>query len=140
MIYGNKFKNGFNIEEILNEITIYKGDGILITVDGSGQTDRNFDKDPYFKVYNNESSKRATKIARISCKTFKQIYHTDNFDDWDLNKKDKKKIANILNNKKSTSKDFSVYNSVWDAMQEAIKQQTNGKFDPNTDYIKFPGI
>ena len=140
MIYGNKFKNGFNIEEILNEITIYKGDGILITVDGSGQTDRNFDKDPYFKVYNNESSKRATKIARISCKTFKQIHHTDKFDDWDLTKKDKKKIANILNNKKSTSKDFSVYNSVWDAMQEAIKQQTNGKFDPNTDYIKFPGI
>ena len=106
MIYGNKFKDGFNIEEILNEITIYKGDGILITVDGSGQTDRNFDKDPYFKVYNNESSKRATKIARISCKTFKQIYHTDNFDDWDLTKKDKKKIANILNNKKIYIKRF----------------------------------
>ena len=140
MIYGNKFKNGFNIEEILEERVVYKGDGILITVDGSGLTDRNFDKDPYFKVYNSESSDHATKIARISCKTFKQIHHTDKFDDWNLTKKDKKKIANILSNKKSTSKNFFTYNSVWDAMQKAIELETHGKFNAETDYIDFPVI
>lgn len=140
MLYGNKFRNGFDIEKILEERVLYRGDGILITLDGSGETNRSFEKDPYFKVYDSESVARATKIARVSCKTFNQISHTDHFKDWDLTKREKKKIANILNNKKSTSKDFSMYNSVWDAMQKAIELETHGKFNSVTDYIKFPGI
>lgn len=140
MIYGNKFKDGFNTGKVLEELAVYRGDGILISVDGSGFSDRNFDKDPYFKVYNAESVSRATKIARISCKTFKQISHTDRFDDWNLTKKDKKKIVDILLNKKSNFGDFSIYNSVWDAMQKAIELETNGRFNAINDYIKFPGI
>lgn len=42
MLYGNKFRNGFDIEKILEERVLYRGDGILITLDGSGETDRSF--------------------------------------------------------------------------------------------------
>lgn len=140
MIFGNKFRDEFGIERVIEERLLYRGDGIMITLDGSGETDRSFDKDPYFKVYNAENISQATKIARISCKSFKQLSHTDRFKNWDLTKKDKKKIANILNNKKSSSKEFSMYNSTWDAMQKAIELETHGKFNSIEDHITFPEI
>lgn len=52
----------------------------------------------YFKVYNHQSYKKASKVARISLFEAKYIYHKndDGKEDWELNAKERKLLVKKL--------------------------------------------
>ena len=144
MIYGNKVlnligRNKENKEQLLNEYTIYRGKGILITVDGSGATERDFDSCPYMKVYNNESQKKADMVARINIEKPKYVYHKDHFKDWDMNSSDRNKLDEIMD-EKPNGKEFKNCNTVFDAINKAVKMKTNNNYIPKFDSSNRPSF
>ena len=87
----SKKKNPFEIlKEVmqrfypLNEAVIYKEmiskkQGYCIFSDP--QNDRDFELDPYIKIYNKMDQKSATELIRVSMKTGKLVYHKNRYKD-----------------------------------------------------------
>jgi hypothetical protein len=74
---------------------IYKKNKYCIFSDS--QPNRNFDTDPYIKVYNNTDQNKATHVLRVSMKDGRAIYHRNSGKD--AGKKDlkyTKELANFL--------------------------------------------
>ena len=150
MIYGNSISgNEKDIEEKVNKLfgisedqsvfdenKVYVGDGFCITVDGSGATDRDFDKMPYFKVYKTEKVTSSTPCARFTMKDGEELIHDSPTKKSlvELNLKDMKKLKNIINNKKPNinKKLLGDSNSVWDGMIKIFKAKY-----PNIDTSTF---
>lgn len=63
--------------KLSNDVAVYKGkykkNNYCIFSDA--QPGRNFETDPYFKVYNNMEQDKATEVLRISLKDGRPIYH-----------------------------------------------------------------
>lgn len=116
----------------VNEITVYKGDGISISIN-RGETETNFPKDPYFKVYNSESISKATLVARVKADGSGYDYHTDGTGKkvWELTKSKKKLIKALTKPPKGGDSKISDCETVWDA----IIAGTNIEFDQQ---CKFP--
>ena len=100
------------MNEILNEKTIVSSSNYNITI-GIFPTDSRlvgFLPDPYFKVYNNTSERRATAVARISILRPKYVKHTDGLKTFVLGKKE---IGFII---KTLSETIHGYESAWKYM------------------------
>ena len=54
--YGVLVDNEDSNVEIVNEVRVTSTKNFAITVDGDGLTNRGFEHDPYFKVYNSTNS------------------------------------------------------------------------------------
>lgn len=126
LIYGNELLN----EQILNEGRVYsnKNDNISITVDGDGITNRGFINDPYFKIYNHASPRKATSVARISLKAPEYIVH--NNEKWTLSSKEIKKLNGYLDIKNPDG------TTLWDT----IKKMTVDELDRSGDSKDFDSI
>lgn len=118
MLYGNKFR-------FINEEVIYKGNGILIAIDGSGSTDRSFDKDPYFKVYNSESMKKANKVCtmRINSASYMKAHNRPGLKSWTPNSKEMGIIMDALNSKPNGDKKVSGCSTTWDGLIQVCKDK-----------------
>ena len=118
MMFGNTFL-------FLNEEVVYKGNGILISIDGSGSTDRSFDKDPYFKVYNSESMKKANKVCtmRIISASYMKAHRRGGLDTWYPNSKEMDKIITALNSKPNGDKKVAECDSTWDGLIQICKNK-----------------
>lgn len=110
-----------NIIEV-EERTVYidKVNNYLISVDGDGQKDHNFIKDPYFKFFKSSSAKKSDPI-RISYSDNMAKYVIHNNNDDTLNSKERKYLENIMD-KPSNVKDYSSY-TVWEAILQATKDE-----------------
>lgn len=105
----------------LNEVTIIKSDGIYISVDD--ESNRNFygfEDIVYFKIYNSENFRKATKFNRIRVNIPDYEKHNVSYGKsfWFLNSKEKKKLINLLNRiifDKTTNKNISVFNKICDS-------------------------
>ena len=113
MIYGNSFLN------IITEGSIYKDDKNNIMIGMYIDSNRNFEQDPYIKVFNNQNFNKATKVARISLKNVKYIYHSDRFDIWRLNSKEKKLLNEIIRSKDKNG------NLIWNNILIELSKLTN---------------
>lgn len=85
------------MEEILLEFaTVYTGEDIPLKIIVS--VDENRIGNPYFKVFNANDFKKATKMARISFLEPKYVIHSMNYgkENWVLNSKEKKLLINAL--------------------------------------------
>ena len=105
----------------LDEGTIHY-DGALkmyLAVDGSGCTDREFHKDPYYKIGNGTSYKNSDKITRI--KLFSSEYDIHNNQRWELNGSDRKNLVKILNS--HASKKYPD-KTVWDLIKDEIIKES----------------
>ncbi len=138
VINQNEPKLIFKQEEFQNEGAIYKGKGkkTIYCIFSDAQPNRNFDKDPYIKVYNNSEQKKATEVLRISMKDGRPIYHRNR--DKDAGKKDMKytkELAQFLTDSmdKPHCADISDKNivTVYDAIYYFISLYYS-------NYIKYP--
>ena len=129
----------FRQNEQLDEAVIYRGSSKKnnYCIFSDVQKNRNFDKDPYIKVYNNSEQKRATEVIRISMKDGRAIYHRNT--EKDAGKKDlryTKELAKFLTDAMNQPhcsnqiKDPNVI-TVYDAIYYSIG-------DMYVDYIKYP--
>lgn len=114
---------------ILNETRVYtnNNENICITVDGSGQTDRGFDADPYFKVYNSSKPAKATKVARIYFSRPEYVKDHQGKPIWNLNSKECKMLNKILAN-----------DNVWNKLNEELSNVIQKTvYYPHVDYSKI---
>ena len=100
--------NEFLIEERLDEMATVARDrnnGILIQVN----PDRSRVGMEYFKVYNSYSIDKATKMARISFRDVKYVYHSATMgkDDWVLSTKEKRMLILLLKEKSKAMPQYS---------------------------------
>lgn len=79
--------------------TIYRDEKGRFSI--SVNPDPNITGDEYFKLYNNAKKSAADKVARISFREAKYIYHknADGKGDWILNSKEKQYLINALQKK-----------------------------------------
>lgn len=108
-IYGNNLS-------FLNEIASIKDDIFLISIDGPGETNRNFFEKPYFKVYDSNSYKKATKIARIYFDEAKYVKDHIGKPEWILNSQERKLLVQILNQ-----------NNNWEKLNNDLQKIANTK-------------
>ena len=128
-LYGNEAL------KILNEIKVYQDDEITITVDGSGSTDRNFDKKPYLKYI--KGKLHSDEKIRISFDGDPE-YIIHNNEKYKLSSKEKKELNEIMD-KKST-KEFNGL-SVWEAIKAAtirVSKNINEKDKERINNIEKP--
>ena len=130
----------FNQREIADDATVYKGkykkNNYCIFSDA--QPGRNFDTDPYFKVYNSSEQNKATEVLRISLKDGRAVYHKNR--DKDAGKKDMrytKELAQFLTDAMDQPHCSNGVNdpsaiTVYDALYYFIADVCDGK------YIKYP--
>ena len=100
----NYFLNLLDEETI--DIKDYTTD-ISIGLFGS-EKETNFGKDPYFKVANNKSYRKATKIARISL--FRPEYVVHYKENWDLDQDTKDTLIDVLKTKRNGDR------TIWDEL------------------------
>ena len=100
MLFGNRIITEHDIErrititeEVLLEGAVFKSPKMTIGVFPSDN--RNYGYQAYFKVYNNENYKKATKIARIHFMNPSYEMHSNQH--WPLNTTEKKMLIKILN-------------------------------------------
>ena len=108
--------------EVLKEDTLYKaryqGDNDLtISIYGSGITDRNFAKDPYFKIFIGKGTK---PYCRIGFKDGKAKYIDHNSENGRLSKRQIEKLDKIMN--KPTKGEKFKQCTVWDAILQSTIQ------------------
>lgn len=127
-------KDSIDIEEALESLNetkcLYRNENskkfkslgsFSIHIDAS--RNRDFEKDPYIKIYDNADYKKATASARISMKTGKILNpHQDGFGDLKLTKRMLDDIDSIMK-EKSTNKEYdeSVYDAFYDALNDTFK-------------------
>lgn len=126
MIYGNNVLNDINI---LNEIKIYSNDNenFSITVDGSGDTDRGYYNDPYFKFHNNKNAGIADKTVRIGINGGAH-YIVHDGDNRTLNLKERKALSKSMNSiiyDKDKKKDITMWEKVINSMIKVSRQYTD---------------
>lgn len=99
--YGVLVDNEDSNVEIVNEVRVTSTKNFAITVDGDGLTNRGFEHDPYFKVYNSTSVTKANKVCRIRIfsATYVKPHASENRDsNWKLNSAERKELDNTLSN------------------------------------------
>ena len=96
------YKNIPDFENSFLENVIYKNNGVFITV--NPDIKRNWSSEnAYFKIYNSENYRKATKVARITLIVPKYIIHSndDGKGNWDLSSSERKLLDNIMHSKKN---------------------------------------
>ena len=86
--------------ESINEGRVCYTNSIAVAAHGDGYTDRGYENQPYFKVYNNQSISKATKECRILFSEARYVYHDgkDRKDNnWILNSSERKELDDLLN-------------------------------------------
>ena len=129
------------MNEILNEICIVSSSNynISIRIHPTDSYSAGYLPDPYFKVYNNTSERRATAVARISILRPEYVKHTDGLKTFVLGKKE---IGFI---KKTLLEPIHGYESAWKYMiayliDLAKQQKIKISYDENLpmpDYLQL---
>ena len=129
------------MNEILNEICIVSSSNynISIRIHPTDSYLAGYLPDPYFKVYNNTSERRATAVARISILRPEYVKHTDGLKTFVLGKKE---IGFI---KKTLLEPIHGYESAWKYMiayliDLAKQQKIKISYDENLpmpDYLQL---
>jgi len=92
----------------LNEMaTVGRINGTYITV--TADSGRNYYNQEYFKIFNNESPSKATKVARILFRRPEYIYHKDQYEQWNLNVKERKALNLVFKQKSKYQKDCTIW-------------------------------
>lgn len=122
---------GTTNREIIEEKVVYRGNGISISTDStSGRNGY------YFKVYDNESFSKASKVARINLEKPEYEYHGGDKRIWDLSKSDKQLLINVLKSKSDDNN--TVWNDVVSNCAEYEKSyKTNISNLEMPDYMKL---
>lgn len=114
----------------LTEDAIYKSSELSIHIDKS-ETDYNFDKDPYFKVYNGLYLKNADHVARISLlrAQYMPSHQTDGIPlanyNWHLSSSDTKLLVKALKSKVTCSNGTKI------TVLEKLNQTCDNMFGTN---------
>ena len=111
-----------NLKDILNEGTVRKVQGKKeIGIAVNGKEGRNFDTDPYIKVYHGPNSKSSKDIARISLIKLNYVIHNEDSDqkEWRLSPNEQEELNEIM---QETRKDGL---TVWEKILKDIADQTN---------------
>lgn len=132
-------------DDTVTEDTIVKSDRngtkyrMGIAVSGTGESERNFISDPYFKVFDGNNPNDSKYLARVSIMNPVYVYHNVNTNSrgqkhWNLSSKEKKVLIQILNSKL----DPDSRGTVWDAiLRECIKESQNSLKRLNIDEASF---
>lgn len=114
-------------KEIINENVVYRGNGISISTDSTNNRNGY-----YFKIYDNESYSKATKVARINLEKPEYEYHKDKKSIWDLSQSDKRLMIDILK-----SKNKNTNNTVWNTIVDnCVKFEKS--YDSNISKLQMP--
>lgn len=122
--------------EALNEVGIYKGEGILIRIDAVDTEEKGFPGDPYIKVFDSESYSKAKHELRISIDDARIIDHADHFKSMKVNSSLVKKLNKIVNNSKSNLGNHKG-ETVIDALYNTIDDKYGKGSVKRKDYIDF---
>lgn len=110
-----------------------------ITVDGSGNTNRNFIEDPYFKIYDGNNVKNSKHVTRI--KVFEPSYVIHNNQVWNISSKYKRALNEILSAHDYKNWKILLNECVIESGQDLSKEEYD-KFmsTPMPDYTKLKNI
>lgn len=97
---------------ILNESNIKRGNGMCLSVNSS--KNRTYGSIAYFKVYNNEDPRSATKEVRLHFLDNGYEKHNDGKKLWIMNSKEKKTLMKLL--KQPVMHNNRYYDTTWKAL------------------------
>lgn len=135
-LFGNIFKS-----KIVAEVTVFKGDGILITVDGDGEKDRGFSKEPYIKIYNNETATKANKVAtlKIEKPEYMKKHNRTGLEEWKLNGKEMKMVLKDLKSKPNV-KEGKDYETIWETIINVVNTKYNCNLDQDISIPNYKNL
>lgn len=99
---------------------------LQIEVDGSGSTDRNFGKDPYFKIFDGSDASHSKNVTRISM--YRPEYVIHNTEIWILDSKELNELIRIVSGQVSSNMLTWEYIQ-WEAIREAKNSNNFTKED-----------
>lgn len=112
-VYTGYFNQEYIEEGLITRVAKdRKTHSMRITVDGYGVTNRNFDKDPYIKVYSDQDPTKAQYVTRISIKDPTYIYHSDRLPHKDLTSNERHRLNEVLSDPDNWNKVVEEINKV----------------------------
>lgn len=116
---------------VLNEYFIAEEEGLEISVEPNGETDRGWEKDPYFKAYKNNKS----QVARIYINRAEYCKSHRGAEVFELNSKERKILVKIL-----SANNYEKWKKLLKRTKDYIESNNFGKFSTNlkmSDYSKL---
>lgn len=133
--YKDVLEDYFNEVEqelgILNEYFIAEEEGLEISVEPNGETDRGWEKDPYFKVYKNNKS----QVARIYITRAEYCKSHRGSKSFKLNSTERKILVRML-----SRNNYEKWKKILNRTKDYIESNNFGKFSNNLkmpDYSKL---